>query len=54
MDPMRQHPRTSVSFLMDVVNYSAGLTTQDEGRLVVLGAGGALLELSGSYISAHK
>ena len=49
MDPTRRHPRTSVSFLMDVVNYSAGLTTQDEGRLVVLGAGGALLELSGSY-----
>ena len=50
MNPGRRHPRTtSVAFLVDVVSYSAGLTTQDEGRLVVLGAGGAFLELSGSY-----
>ena len=45
----RRHPRTSVSFLVDVMSYSAGLTTQDEGRLVVLGSGGALLKLNGSY-----
>ncbi len=46
----RRHPRTSVSFLVDVMSYSAGLTTQDEGRLAVLGSGGgAVLELSGSY-----
>jgi hypothetical protein len=31
------------------MSYSAGLTTQDEGRLVVLGSGRALLELYGSY-----
>ena len=46
----RRHPRTSVSFPVDVVSYSAGLTTQDEGRLTALGSGGgAVLELSGSY-----
>ena len=49
MNPPRRHPRSSVSFLVDVMSYSAGLTTQDEGRLVVLGGGGALLELNGSY-----
>lgn len=32
---------------MDVLNYSA--RTRDEGRLVNLGAGGAGLELTGSY-----
>ena len=45
----RRHPRTSVSFPVDVVSYSAGSTTQDEGRLAVVGAGGAFLELSGTY-----
>ena len=46
----RRHPRTSVSFLVDVMSYSAGLTTQDEGRLAVLSSGGgAVMELSGSY-----
>ncbi len=45
----RRHPRTSVSFPVDVVRYSTGVRTPDEGRLVVLGAGGAFLELSGSY-----
>ena len=46
----RRHPRTSVSFLVDVMSYSAGLTTQDEGRLAVLSSGGgAVIELSGSY-----
>ena len=49
MDPTRRYPRTSVGFPVDVVSYSAGVTTRDEGRLVVLGAGGAFLELSGSY-----
>ena len=49
MNPTRRHPRSSVSFLVDVMSYSAGLTTQDEGRLVVLGSGGALLELNASY-----
>ncbi len=49
MNSTRRHPRTSVSFPVDVVSYSAGLTTQDEGRLAVLGSGGGVvLELSGS------
>ena len=34
------HPRTSVSFAVDVVSYSAGITRKDDGRLGVLGAGG--------------
>ena len=45
----RRHPRTSVSFPVEVLSYSAGDTTEDEGRLIVLGAGGAFLELDGSY-----
>ncbi len=50
MDTTRRHPRTnSVSFLVEVLGYSACFSTQDEGRLVVLGAGGAFLELSGRY-----
>lgn len=43
----RRNPRASVSFPVDVLNYSA--RTRDEGRLVDLGAGGAGLELTGSY-----
>lgn len=45
----RRYLRTNVSFPVDVVSYSAGDTTEDEGRLVVLGAGGAFLELGGIY-----
>ena len=54
MNPPRRHPRTSsISFLVEVTSYSAGLATQDEGRLVVLGAGGAFVELNGSYAVGH-
>ena len=45
----RRYRRTSVSFPVDVLSYSAGAKTRDEGRLVLLGAGGAFLELAGSY-----
>ena len=43
----RRDPRAGVSFPVDVLNFSA--RTRDEGRFVDVGAGGACLELSGSY-----
>lgn len=49
METTRRYVRASVNFDVDVLSYSAGATNRDQGRLVVLGAGGAFLELGGTY-----
>ena len=47
MEDARRHPRTRIDFPVNVVNYGAG--SRDDGRIIVLGQGGASLELSGNY-----
>ena len=45
----RQHPRAQVSFDIDVWVDGAGRQVRTAGRLVVLSAGGAFLELDEDY-----
>ena len=45
----RRYPRTQVSFDIDVWVDDAGSQTRTSGRLVVLSAGGAFLELDDGY-----
>ncbi len=45
----RRYPRTQVSFDIDVWVTDAGRETRTSGRLVVLSAGGAFLELDDGY-----
>ena len=45
----RRYPRTQVSFDIDVWVDDAGSQTRTSGRLVVLSAGGAFLELDVGY-----
>ena len=49
METARRHPRANVTFGVDVVSYSAGVSQRDEARLIVLSSGGAFLELDGDY-----